>query len=444
MKNLREHGSTGKIYSTRRTAARGFPAKGRYISPMLTSFLNAADTFRATVSAHPVFGIGILLMGSWFLGRVAANLRLPSITGFILAGMVLGPGMLGLVHPDLRDELGIITEVALAVIALVIGSEFSAAKLRKTGRPVIIITTVQLLLTFLAVALALFLSGVAGLSLAVILAAIATATAPAATVAIVRELKARGPFVDHLYGIVALDDAGCVLIFSLAMALAGNTVGAAGAGPGAALLHGMYEIGGSLALGVAIGWIMRLLTGKNPRTNEIYIISLGLLCIMTAAAATFGFSPLLAGMAAGAVLANSPGGSRRVVGTLEQISPPMYAAFFAIAGSELNLGYLFRGGVLLMGLVYVLTRAAGKYFGVRLGAGIAGSDPLIRRYLGFAMLPQAGVAIGLALFVQSSPVLAGNPHLAATIVSVTLFSVFVNEITGPPVSRYALVRGATL
>lgn len=97
-----------------------------------------------------------------------------------------------------------------------------------------------------------------------------------------------------------------------------------------------------------------------------------------------------------------------------------------------------------MGLVYVLTRAAGKYFGVRLGAGIAGSDPLIRRYLGFAMLPQAGVAIGLALFVQSSPVLAGNPHLAATIVSVTLFSVFVNEITGPPVSRYALVRGATL
>jgi len=148
---------------------------------MLVNIASAIVTFRDTVSAHPVFGIGILLVGSWFLGRLAAALRLPSITGFIIAGMLLGPWVLGLVHSDLHDELGIITETALAVIALVIGSEFSAAKLKRTGRPVIIITTVQLLLTFLAVTLTLYLTGLAGLSLAAVLGAIATATAPAAT-----------------------------------------------------------------------------------------------------------------------------------------------------------------------------------------------------------------------------------------------------------------------
>jgi len=410
---------------------------------MLVNIASAIVTFRDTVSAHPVFGIGILLVGSWFLGRLAAALRLPSITGFIIAGMLLGPWVLGLVHSDLHDELGIITETALAVIALVIGSEFSAAKLKRTGRPVIIITTVQLLLTFLAVTLTLYLTGLAGLSLAAVLGAIATATAPAATVAIVRELKARGPFIDHLYGIVALDDAGCVLIFSLAMAVAGGSLGG-GTGLAGSIMHGLREIAGSLLLGAATGWILSLTTARNRRSNEIYIISLGLLCIMTALATTCGLSPLLAGMAAGTVLANSRHGSWKVVASLEQISPPMYAAFFAIAGTELNLGSFGTGSILLMGALFVASRALGKYFGVRLGAGLAGCDPLLRRYLGFAMLPQAGVAIGLALFVQSSPILIGHEQLSSIIVSVTLLSVFVNELLGPPISRFALVRGATL
>ena len=410
---------------------------------MHANIAHAVVTFRDTVSLHPVFGIGILLVGSWFMGRLASALRLPSITGFIVAGMLLGPWVLGLVHSDLHDELGIITETALAVIALVIGSEFSASKLRRTGRPVIIITTVQLLATFFAVFLTLFLTGLADLSLATTLGAIATATAPAATVAVVRELRARGPFIDHLYGIVALDDAGCVLIFSLAIAVAGGSLGGGG-GLAGSIIHGLREVAGSIALGAVTGLMLNLFTARNRKSNEIYIASLGLLCIMTALATAYGLSPLLSGMSAGAVLANSRQGSWKVTASLEQISPPMYAAFFAIAGTELNLGSFGSGGILLIGGLFIVARALGKYFGVRLGACLAGSDPLIRKYLGFAMLPQAGVAIGLALFVQSSPVLAGHEQLSSTIVSVTLLSVFVNEMTGPPVSRFALVRGATL
>jgi len=402
------------------------------------------ETFRNTVILHPVFGIGILLVGSWFLGRLAARLRLPSITGFIVAGMVLGPGMLGMVHSDLHDELGIITEIALALIALVIGSEFSIRKLRATGKSVVTITATQLALTFVMVTGALYLSGLADLPLAAMLGAIATATAPAATVAIVRELKARGSFIDHLYGVVALDDAGCVLLFSLTAAFAGAALSTSGISVAASLLHGLREILGSIALGIVSGLAIRFATVKSDRNNEIYIISLGLICLMTALATTSGLSPLLAGMAAGAVLANAPRGSWKVVNTLEQISPPLYAAFFAIAGTELNFSVFRSGSIMLIGAVLVIARGIGKYYGVWAGAHISGTDPLLKKYLGFAMFPQAGVAIGLALYVQSLPFLQGFEELTSTIVSVTLISVFVNELTGPPISRYAIVRGATL
>ena len=175
---------------------------------MFGNIWNALLGFRDVVNVHPVFGIGILLVGSFFLGRLAARVGIPSITGFIIAGLLLGPNLMGMIHTDLHDELGAVTEVALAVIALVIGSEFSIRKLRRTGRAVLVITAAQMLLSFSAVTLLLWLTGLMPIEAAALLGAVASATAPAATVAIVRDLKARGPFVDHLYGVVALDDAG--------------------------------------------------------------------------------------------------------------------------------------------------------------------------------------------------------------------------------------------
>ncbi len=400
--------------------------------------------FRDVVSVHPVFGVGILLVGSFFLGRLAASAGIPSITGFIVAGLLLGPHATGMVHTDLHDELGAVTEVALAVIALVIGSEFSLVKLRRTGRAVLIITAAQMFLSFAAVTLILWLTGLMPIEGAALLGAVASATAPAATVAIVRDLKARGPFIDHLYGIVALDDAGCVLLFSIVAAFAGSRLGGGEAG----LIHGMVhagrEIAGSLILGGVTGWLIHVFTARRGRSNEVYIVSLGMLCLLTAIATTFGFSPLLAGMTAGAVLANLGRGAFRIIASLEQLSPPLYATFFAIAGTELSLSVFSSGPVLTMGVLFILARAFGKYFGVWGGALAAGSHKLIRNYLGLAMLPQAGVAIGLALYIQAAPFFIGHEELAATIVSIVLMSVFVNELTGPPVSKYAVVRGATL
>jgi len=401
-------------------------------------------TLRDTFSVHLVFGVGILLTGSYFLGKLALKAGIPAITGFIIAGLILGPGTLGLVHENLASSLDMVTEVALAIIAVVIGSEFAVPKLRRVGRAVVVITFIQLFATFLVVTAALYLPGFLPLQAAALMGAIASATAPAATVAIVRDLKARGPFIDHLYGVVALDDAGCVLLFSAVAAFSGTSLGSTEASLPVSVLIALGEILVSVFLGVLIGALIHGLTRKLERNNEIFIISLGLICIMTAVATSLHLSPLLAGMAAGAVMANYSRKSVRILTSLDSLSPPLYAAFFAIAGTELDFSVFSSGPVLLMGLVFIAARAAGKYGGVYAGATIARSDGLIRNYLGLAMLPQAGVAIGLALFIETSPFLQGLGDLSRIMVNMTLMSVFFNELAGPPVSKYAVIRGATL
>jgi Kef-type K+ transport system membrane component KefB len=407
-------------------------------SDILVYLIELRDGF----SHHIVFGVGILLMGSYMMGRLAEKVRLPAITGFILAGLLLGPSCLGLVHEDLDEALASITEIALALIALVIGSEFSLKKLKSIGRSVLIITLFQLFGAFILVTSGLVLAGMR-LEFAAILGAIASATAPAATVAIIRELKARGPFVDHLYGVVALDDAGCVLLFASIMAIAGNSLGS-----GTGFVHSValaaVEIFMSLMLGAAAGWLLSSLTKKRRRINEILILSLGLILVLSAVSNTFHLSALLASMAAGAVMANLSRKTHRIVNTLDSISPPLYAAFFAIAGTELSLKVLTSPEILLLGGIFVLARAAGKIFGVHFGAYAAKSDPLIRKYLGYGMLPQAGVAIGLVLFLDTMPYFALHREITATLINIVLFSVLVNELSGPPLSRYAVVNGAKL
>ncbi len=409
---------------------------------MFSDILGYLLELREAFSHHIIFGIGILLMGSYFMGRLAEKVRLPAITGFILAGLLLGSSCMGLVHRDLDETLAPITEIALAIIAMVIGSEFSLKKLRTIGKSVVIITLFQLFGTFVLVTGALVLAGLQ-LEFAAILGAIASATAPAATVAIIRELKARGPFVDHLYGIVALDDAGCILLFASVAAIAGSSLGL-GASLFHTVFHAVVEILASLILGAFSGLILHLLTRKRRRTNEILIISLGLILILSAVSNTFHLSALLASMAAGAVMANLSRNTHRIINTLDSISPPLYAAFFAIAGTELSVAVLTSPQILLMGGIFVLARAAGKIVGVHIGASAAHSDPLIKKYLGYGMLPQAGVAIGLVLFLDTMPYFALNHEITTTLINIVLFSVLVNELAGPPLSRYAVVRGSVL
>ncbi|MCG8452695.1 MAG: cation:proton antiporter [Spirochaetales bacterium] len=423
----------------------------------MDALLTDLIALRDLVSHHGLFSTGMLLILGYFLGKLANRVKLPEITGYIVAGLVLGDAALGIVHHEMSESLQIVTDVALGLIALTIGGEFSFSKLKRMGSEVVIITVAQILLTFIAVSLGLWLFKMP-MPFAMMLGAIATATAPAATVAIVQSLRAHGPFVDRLYGIVALDDAGAVIIFGIVFAIVSSILGADSAaaatgavevarhgGGGMIMIWGaIKEILFSIVLGGVAGYIIHRLSGKKNHTGELMIIALGWIFVLTALSIAFHLSPLLSNMAAGMVLINASPRNHRIFRNLEPLTPPIYALFFAIAGTELNPAILLQGDILILGLVFIVARAIGKVGGVWSGAVIAKSKPSIRQNLGYCMLPQAGVAIGLVLMIQASPLVASlgpaQKEIIFTMVNIILLSVFFNELTGPPISKAAIVK----
>lgn len=381
------------------------------------------------------------------IGVLAAKIKLPKITGYIVAGLLVSESVSGVFPSHMNESFKIITEVALGLIALTIGAEFSASKLRRIGRAAIVITVVQILATFVVVTGGLLLFGTE-VPFALLLGAVATATAPAATVAVVQSLRARGRFVDYLYSVVALDDAGCVILFSVVFAFTAQLLGGGtevGSGMAAGILHTLMEMSFSLLLGVLGGIVLHRITKDKHATNEILIVLLGIIFMTTAFAIVFHLSPLLTNMATGCTLVNLSARNQRLFRILEPFTPPLYALFFVIAGTELRLDVILRGDILLLGSVFILARAVGKYGGIWAGCALSGIGKPIRGNLGWCMLPQAGVAIGLILLIQTSPLMqglsAGQQAVIHNMVNIVLLSVFVNELVGPPLSKMAIIRG---
>jgi Kef-type K+ transport system membrane component KefB len=386
-----------------------------------------------------IFGVGALLLAGFIGGKLATRLKLPTISGYIVAGLLLGPSVLNVVPDHIVESLAPVPHIALGLIAITIGSEFRIAKLKKTGRNIVIITTVQLLATFAAVSLALVAFG-APPAMAILLGAIASATAPAATVAIATELRARGHLVSTLFGVVALDDAFAITLFGFVMAFAATMVGGATGSPASMVLHPLREIVISVAIGVAVGYLVHRLVLNRKSNNEIIVIVLGFVLLVSGVTVSIGVSALIANMMMGFVLVNLSAKNSRVMRILEPLSPPIYAAFFALAGTELDIRTLAQTGVL--GAVYLLSRAAGKYGGAYVGATAARDSSSTRRYLGLALLPQAGVAIGLILVLQDTPAFMGLPYMSE-MVNIVLASILVNEVIGPPLTKLALVRSGS-
>jgi len=402
---------------------------------------------RDTFNHHVVFSVGFLLVAGYFLGKGAEKIKLPAISGYIVAGLILGDSVTGIIHAEMSSTLRAITDVALGIIAVTIGSEFNRSKIKRLGKSIAVITLVQLMMTFVIVAIALRIFGMS-LVESILLGAIASATAPAATVVIIQKLRARGDFVDTLYGIVALDDAGAVLLFAVVMALSGSMLGL---GNGSTkvfqiILKAVEEIGLSIVIGIISGILLHLLTYKKQNNNEILIISLGVIFITTAVAISLELSPLLANMVTGAVVVNLSDRGPRIFRAVSPMTPPLYATFFAIAGTELKLSVLTGKGVLIFGAIYILARVLGKYSGVWLGSVLIKAESNIKKYLGLSMLPQAGVAIGLVLFLQANPI-ADTPEIQTMftqMINIVLYAVLINELIGPPLSKYAIIKGADL
>ena len=390
-----------------------------------------------------IFNVATILLVGYVFGNWAEKLNLPVVTGYILAGVLLGGSGLNMIPSQNMSMLNTLSEVTLSFIAVIIGGEFSFHKLRLYGKNIVILTLAQLSLTFILVSFGLLWAGLPNYT-AFVLGAISAATAPAATVVIIERLKAKGKFVDFLYGIVALDDAGTVILFSIVFAISTSVMGESAFRLSRVLWQSFSEIFFAMLLGLIAGALTHYTTINKKSMNEVKILAFGFIFMCTAISISLGFSPLIANMTLGMALINLNSKNSRIILSFEPYTNILYAIFFTVAGLELQLKVFKDLSVLLAGFVYIIARMIGKYFGIYFSAAALGMEKKIRNYLGLSLFPQAGVAIGLVLFVQSSPVIHTlAPHYQAEalkMINIVLMSVFVNEILGPPLSKYAILK----
>lgn len=394
------------------------------------------------------FSIAVLLAAGLLGGKLCQRLRLPSVTGYIVAGLLLGPSVSHFITEEtIGHSLDHFTKIALMLIAFGIGEHIEIKKLKDHARTLLWIGILETSGAFVTVSTAIYctitffgfaVEGWTGrdyIALSLLLGAVGVATAPAATLLVIRELKAKGPLTSTLMAIVAIDDGLAIMIFGLAVTITQQMVGQADSPFLISMLMGIMEIVGSLALGIATGLILLFVLGKLKESGELITGGLAVLLLCSEAAIYLHLSPLLAGMAAGFILVNKVERDVRLFRAFNKFEPPIYVLFFTLAGTHLNIVSLKAAGII--GIIYFLARIAGKIVGVSLGARIAGSPTTVRRYLGFALLPQAGVAIGLIFLLSSNPSLV---MYTSIITPVVLAGVFLSELIGPVSARFALTQ----
>jgi len=403
------------------------------ISFLLVSyFIIKTQSLPHYFSDSRIIAISMLLIGGFAGGKFIKIVKLPAVTGYVLIGILMGLSFLNIIGLSMVKDLEFIKVAGLSVIALIIGGDLQFSKLKAIGISAINITIVEVIVDFTLVTLATRVILQYPWPIAMILGAISSATAPAATVAVVHEYKAHGPLTDTLIAIVAFDDAVCLVLFSIVTAMVGIMTGANRSFSFLQLFEPVREIMGSLLFGALIGFIAIFFLRWVKERHEVVVMILGMAFLTSELATQWHFSPLLTNMTFGIILANFSH-SPLLFRFLEDIELPIFISFFTLAGTELDIKMLALNWI--GALVYIICRGVGKIGGVYMGGVIAGVEEKIKKYLGFAMLPQAGVAIALVL--QTSVIL---PEIASLITALVLGSVAINEIIGPIGSKYAITK----
>jgi len=392
--------------------------------------------------------VGLLIVVAMVFGRLANFLRCPRVTGYLLAGIVLGPSGANLLSWDLvTQKLSLITDIALAIIAFSVGGAISIPELKKTGKALAFITFSQAFfaLFFVAVICLAYLSAIHGydgtyfrtqdLPSALVLGAIAMATAPGAILAIVHEYRAKGFFTRTLLGVIAIDDALALVVYGLVMTFLEASQAGENIHWFSGLMTSFFIIIISLIMGSLLGLVRKLLHRWFPDPESLFGIIAGFLFLTTALTHSLGGSPLLAAMTLGLVVGNYVEGHETVFNTFEEVEAPIFALFFSLAGAYLDFSILQIAGGLI--ILYSLVRFGGKIFGTWLAARLTQSPPTVRKYLGLALLPQAGVSIGLILNAEA---FFGGNALGKLLVSVIIGSTILNELLTPLLVHYALVK----
>lgn len=384
-----------------------------------------------------ILSLGAAVLFGLIFNRIVKRLGLPNVTGYLIAGVLIGPSCLQIIPDTWIGSLDLLVEVALGFIAFSIGGEFKFSKIRHIGGSVLVITVMQALTTTVVVDIGIALI-FGNTGVAICLGAIATATAPAATLMVIRQYNAKGPVTEMLLPVVALDDAIGLIVFSISISVAKILLSGESANVSEMLLEPLLEIVLSLVIGAAIGFALTYGLGFfTSRSNRLTAVICAVL-IGTAVSEIFDLSSLLLCMAIGAVMANLYGESEKMLDLTEHWTPVVMLLFFVISGADLDLMVLPTVGVL--GIAYILLRSAGKYIGAFLGSHIVKADANIQKYLGVALLPQAGVAIGMSQIVVS----VLPDEYGTSIRAVVLCATLVYELVGPLLTKLVLTRAGEI
>lgn len=376
----------------------------------------------------------ILLMG-FLMTRITKLLKLPNVTAYIIAGVIIGPAVLNIIPSDIINKMGFVSDIALAFIAFGVGKFFKRDVLKQTGTKVVIITIFEAVMAFILVTLAMhFIFKIdkdGSWSFSLLIGAIATATAPASTIMTIKQYHAKGHFVNTLLQIVALDDVVCLLIFSVASAVTSQS-GEETLSFMSILLPILYNLG-VIVLGFVLGFLLnKILSPKRSKDNRLIII-VAMLLGLSGLCGILDISPLLACMVFGATYINVSY-DKELYHQLDNFTPPIMTIFFVLSGMKLDITSLKTAGVI--GVAYFFIRIVGKYLGAFIGAVVAKEEKPLRNYLGLALIPQAGVSIGLAFLAERML----PTDVGTMLVTIILSSSVLYELIGPACAKFAIFK----
>ncbi len=391
--------------------------------------------------------LGAATVASLYMGRLAKKINLPSLVGYMILGVILGGSVFGVFSEDNIHSLSFLTDVALGFVAFTIGSELNIRGLRKLGKGIIYIILAESFAAFIVVTLSVWAIS-KNLPMALIFGSLAPASAPAGTVAVIQEYKAKGTLTKALYAVVGFDDGLAIVIFGFASAAARNMLDPQSS---MSLMQGILqptkEIFFSLLIGGILGYIYTLLSRRLKPLTDIPSLTFGFIAVAIGVSQWLHLSLILTSMMLGFVMTNTipSAKTKALIGQLRTWMPFLFIPFFLLAGAHLQISALPSLGIL--GIVYVLSRTTGLMGGAWLGAKAGRSEPKIRKYLGFGILSQAGVAIGLSMLVLNDFNALGTPEASsiATIVITTITATcIIFEIVGPIGAKYALTKAGEI
>jgi len=411
------------------------------------------------------FSLGLAAIAGVTVGMLMNKIKVPAVAGYVLVGFILGESILGVFQGPQFNFLSVdvLTPLALSFIAFSVGSQLQVDSLRRLGKAITVISICEASGAFILVLISSYLilphvmkngNQYQYISIALVLAAVASATAPAATLMVLNETRAKGDLTKTLIAVVAIDDAIALILygFSSAMAKAFLTMQQAGGAVSSTsgsfwsgilksmILIPLKEITLAIGIGIAAGAILSFATTRIPDRTDLLIAAVGILLTTTGVALLLGLDELLSCMALGIVLTNVlPHASRKVFQMTDNIAPPIYCMFFVLAGAHLRIGLVRVIGVL--GICYLVMRIAGKVLGAFVGARISHAPEVVQKYLGFGLLSQIGVAVGLAMIIQRDfqkfPI---GAEMSTWVINILLFTTIFTEVIGPICTKYAVIK----